>query len=286
MSRGLSSQQQMPRDYGATSSSSNAITSIPDVNFSGFSPTEFMALNEAIGKNITTIKFKTNLLVRYNRGISSGRADKDKDKDKDSIETAQKMQTDTNLLIEQTQNDLKTLTNVVRRGDKYHKLQLEKLTTDFVIVVEKYSKAQQTIATKRKQLLALSQQDEQNSENMSESDRQQLIQQQKELGRALKFEQEIQYEREEEIKKIEGVLLDVNKIMKDISVIVNMQGEQINTIEVEIDNTAANVEEAASELQKASANRQSYRRKILILLIIAVIIGLIVTAIVVSKLKS
>lgn len=58
-----------------------------------------------------------------------------------------------------------------------------------------------------------------------------------------------------------------------------------DNIENNIDTTAAYVEEGRTALQKAAASRNSHRRKILILLVIAVIIGLIVTGIIVAKLS-
>lgn len=57
-------------------------------------------------------------------------------------------------------------------------------------------------------------------------------------------------------------------------------------IETSIESAATDVELGREELAKAAGRRQSYRRKILILLAIAVIIGLIVTGIIVSKLTS
>lgn len=60
----------------------------------------------------------------------------------------------------------------------------------------------------------------------------------------------------------------------------------LDTIESGIDHASGNVEAGASELLKAAQSQSKYRRKILILLVIAVIIGLIVTGIIVSKLKS
>lgn len=57
-------------------------------------------------------------------------------------------------------------------------------------------------------------------------------------------------------------------------------------IENSVENAATEVELGREELAKASQYRRSYRRKILILLAIAVIIGLIVTGIIVAKLTS
>lgn len=59
-----------------------------------------------------------------------------------------------------------------------------------------------------------------------------------------------------------------------------------DTIEGSIDHTVGSIEAGTSELMKAAQLQAKYRRKVAILLIVAVIIGLIVTALVVSQLKS
>lgn len=280
------------RDYGATSSSVNTITTIPDVNFSGFSPTEFMSLSENIGHNINSVKSSWMQLEKAlkqieSRGINQSIHDK-----------IQKIQFDTNLKIQTTSKDLQRLTNVVRRGDKPQKLQLEKLTSDFRTVIKKYSDNQQIIATKMKQFYLQQQQianGQQQDEDaaagnavtgFSEIEKQQLIREQKELRKNLEFEQEMLIDRETRFKEIEANVLDVNQIMRDLGSIVTQQGENIDTIESSIDHSAAEVEAGAAEMQKAAEYRTRYRKKILILLVIAVIIGLIVTGIIVSKLKS
>lgn len=61
---------------------------------------------------------------------------------------------------------------------------------------------------------------------------------------------------------------------------------ELDTIEGGIDHAAGEVEAGTSELIKAAQSQAKYRRKVLILLAIAVIIGLIVTGIIVSQLKS
>lgn len=59
-----------------------------------------------------------------------------------------------------------------------------------------------------------------------------------------------------------------------------------DTIEGSIDHVANDVEGGRSELLKAAEYQAKYRRKVAILLLIAVIIGLIVTGLVVSQLRS
>lgn len=123
------------------------------------------------------------------------------------------------------------------------------------------------------------------------------------------FEQGMLLEREQRVRQIEADVLNVNEIMRDLSVLMNEQGEHIgklppkiikkkksytnvtafypaDTIESRVDYAAGNVEDGTSELMKAAQSQAKYRKKVLILLVIAVIIGLIVTGIIVSQLKS
>lgn len=154
------------------------------------------------------------------------------------------------------------------------------------------------------------------SMNGNEVDRQQQLQKQKLLRENLDFEQSMLMEREHRMRQIEEDVLDVNEIMRDLATLINQQGEQIgkfflkffpyrkifpvpgirelngktfwfqDTIEQGIDHAAGEVEAGTSELIKAAQSQAKYRRKVLILLAIAVIIGLIVTGIIVSALKS
>lgn len=59
-----------------------------------------------------------------------------------------------------------------------------------------------------------------------------------------------------------------------------------DTIENSIDNVGSDVEAGRSELVKAAEYQAKYRRKVIILLLIAVIIGMIITGLVVSQLKN
>lgn len=271
------------RDYGSTSNNPNPI--MPEVNFSGFSPSEFMSLSESIGQNISSVKSSWQQLERAYKIIGTNR---------DNEETRNKVhqiQTQTNLKIQTTSKDLQRLTSIVRHGDKQQKLQLEKLTSDFRTIVEKYSASQQQIATKMKQIFLKSvhsqQQDEEASaESMTAAEREELAQRQKQLENNLQFEQVMLMDREARIKEIEADVLDVNEIMRELASLVHEQGQEIDTIESSIDHTCVEVEAGRSELMKAAEYRNRYRKKILILLAIAVIIGLIVTGIIVSQLKS
>lgn len=262
--------------------SSTAATS--DGNFGGFSPTEFISLSESIAANTIFVKQSWQFLEKTNRTLGTA---KDNQSLRDKIND---IQTGTNQRIATTTKDLQRLTVVVRGGDKQQKLQVEKLTSDFKQVVQFYSKSQQSIATKMKQvfLVNASQLDDQLSSAGGEVNvsAEQQLQRQKQLQQSMQFEQDMLLQREQRFREIEANVLDVNYIMSELSSLVTQQSEVIDTIENSIGRTVDNVESGAEELEKAVTYQNRYRRKVLILLIIAVIIGLIVTGIIVSKLKS
>lgn len=253
-------------------------------NFGGFSPTEFISLSESIAANTIFVKQSWQFLEKANRTIGTA---KDNQTLRDKVHD---LQAGTNQRVATTSKDLQRLTVVVRRGDKQQKLQVEKLTSDFTHVVQMYSKSQQVIAAKMKQvfLVSASQQDDINRDSFSEGNQQdQLLQrQQQAAAQSLQFEQDMLLEREQRFRQIEADVLDVNQIMKELSSITNQQAEVIDTIENTIEHTVSNVESGATELAKAAEYQNRYRRKVLILLIIAIVLGVTVTGIIVSKLKS
>uniref|UniRef100_A0A182JVR5 t-SNARE coiled-coil homology domain-containing protein n=1 Tax=Anopheles christyi TaxID=43041 RepID=A0A182JVR5_9DIPT len=268
------------RDYGAMSST--ATTS--DGSFGGFSPTEFISLSESIAANTIFVKQSWQFLEKANRTIGTA---KDNQSLRDKIND---IQTGTNQRIGTTTKDLQRLTVVVRGGDKQQKLQVEKLTSDFKQVVEFYSKSQQSIAAKMKQVFLVNASQADDLANDAgipgTGEQQQELQKQRQLQQSLQFEQDMLLEREQRFREIEANVLDVNHIMKELSNITNQQSEVIDTIENSIGRTVDNVESGAEELVKAAEYQNRYRRKVLILLIVAVILGLVVTGIIVSKLKS
>lgn len=262
---------------------SSTTASTSDGNFGGFSPTEFISLSESIAANTIFVKQSWQFLEKAGRTLGTA---KDNQSLRDKIND---LQSGTNQRIETTTKDLQRLTVVVRGGDKQQKLQLEKLTSDFKRVVQFYSKSQQSIAAKMKQvfLVNASQLDDQaQSASLETSISVEQQQRQKQLQQSLQFEQDMLLEREQRFREIESNVLDVNHIMKELSNITHQQSEVIDSIENSIGRAVDNVEGGAEELVKAAEYQNRYRRKVLILLIIAVILGLIVTGVIVAKLKS
>ncbi|KAH8301196.1 hypothetical protein KR018_007123 [Drosophila ironensis] len=270
------------RDYGATADSG-----APEVSFvsagrsSGFSPTEFMSLSEDIGHNITAVHSSSKQLEKQLKLINTPR------EQQALREKVHAINTRTNARIQATTQDLQRLQAVVRHGDRQQKLQLEKLTHEFQGVVEKYSAQQRRIGAAMRQTLTRAQNAEHEHEREAEaSARHELLQQQRLEQAGLQQEHDLLVERQRQVEQIETDIIDVNDIMTQLSGLVHQQREQVDSIESTIEQTAANVEDGTSELAKAARSRQSYRRKILILLVIAVIIGLVVTGVIVAKLKS
>ncbi|XP_064545560.1 syntaxin-12 [Drosophila montana] len=265
------------RDYGATSSAT------PEVSFaaassgnSGFSPTEFVSLSEDIGHNITSIHSSTKQLEKQLKLIGTA-------KDLSALrEKIHSINTKSNARVQTTSQDLQRLQAVVRHGDRQQKLQLDKLTQGFQDVVEKYSMLQKRISQATRQSYQMAAEAERESVM---SARTELLQLQRQDQAELEQQHSMLVERQRQVEQIEADILDVNVIMNKISTMVVEQREVVDNMETLIDRTAADVEEGRSELQKAAASRNSHRRKILILLVIAVIIGLVVTGIIVGKLS-
>lgn len=218
------------RDYGAISTSNlsnasaGASTNIPDVNFCGFSPTEFMSLSEDIAHNIQAVISSSKQLEKILQILGTPR---DQQSTRDKVDN---IHTKTNIRIETTTVDLERLTAIVGRGDKQQKLQLGKLTNDFRTVVERYSAIQRRIAAAMRQTysqnqLALMQEDQCVDE---ENDSAALLQRKKKLEQQqLQYEHDMLIERERQIKHVESKILDSNVIMHKIAKIVQAQNENV-----------------------------------------------------------
>jgi len=90
--------------------------------------------------------------------------------------------------------------------------------------------------------------------------------------------------RHEEIKKIENSVIEVNKLFKEINLLIMEQGETIDTIEKHVLEAEIKVEEGGQQLQQARTYRDKARRKkiccvgilVAVLVVAAVIIIIVV----------
>ncbi|KAH9643966.1 hypothetical protein HF086_004227 [Spodoptera exigua] len=139
--------------------------------------------------------------------------------------------------VSATARDIQRLGVVVRRGDKPQKLQVERLTQAFTEALAKYSSVQK--------------------------------------ARLVQFETSMLLEKEAYINKIEADVLDVNQIIQELADMVNQQAQSVDNVESNIESAGANVEAGVDELAKAAEYQRRYRRKMLILIIIGVIVAII-----------
>lgn len=90
-------------------------------------------------------------------------------------------------------------------------------------------------------------------------------------------------EREAQLKQLERDIVDIHQIFKDLAILVEEQGEDIDAIENNVVNAAEHIEEGVKELEQAVEYQSSSRRKmifigLIVLGIVVVIIVIIVVA--------
>lgn len=88
-------------------------------------------------------------------------------------------------------------------------------------------------------------------------------------------------EREQDINRLAGGIQEVSDLFTDISLLVSYQGEQIENIETNIQNSFSHIDKANIQLEKAKKYREKKRRFYVklfcfIFLIITIIIILII----------
>lgn len=112
-----------------------------------------------------------------------------------------------------------------------------------------------------------------------------LQQQQQEMARLasqdeVEFQENLIIEREEEIRNIEQGVGDLNVLFTQVASMVHEQGEQINTIADNVENTRQDTRGADYELRSAARYQKNARSKACcLLLILAVILTIILLAI-------
>lgn len=242
-----------------------------DSNVSQFSPTELYNLCENITTNIYTINNGRKMVEKELRSIGTP---KDTQGLRDQIHVTH---VSCNDVVAQTTQELARLTEVVRRGNKQQKLQSERLREEFSEAVTNYGRAQKQISDKMKLHLPVTTPGypepdltEDESERLLAMERKQ--QEQKLKQRELEFEAGLLEERTQRIQAIENDVIDVNKIMRDLSAMVQQQGEVVGSIEDGIENVHGNVELGRQELDKAAGYQSKYRRKLFCLLVTASVV--------------
>lgn len=95
------------------------------------------------------------------------------------------------------------------------------------------------------------------------------------------FQEALIIEREDEIRNIEQGVGDLNVLFRQVAQIVNEQGEQLGSIEDNVESTRDNTRQADIENRQAARYQKAARNKsCCLLLILAVILTIVILAIV------
>ena len=93
-------------------------------------------------------------------------------------------------------------------------------------------------------------------------------------------------EREDAIKDIESQMLEVNDIFKDLSVAVQDQGHQLDSIEANMSQAYSSVDDGAQQLEKANRYQKKSRNKMCcFLLILIIVLAIVVVPLVLNNNK-
>jgi hypothetical protein len=97
------------------------------------------------------------------------------------------------------------------------------------------------------------------------------------------FQENLIIEREGEIRQIEQSVGELNELFRDVAHIVREQGDVLDTIDVNVENTLNDTRGADVELRSASRYQKAARNKACCLLfILAIVLVIIVLAVVLS----
>lgn len=95
------------------------------------------------------------------------------------------------------------------------------------------------------------------------------------------FQENLIIEREGEIRQIEQSVGELNELFRDVAHIVREQGDMLDTIDVNVENTLADTRGADVELRSASRYQKQARNKACcLLLILAIVLVIVVLAVV------
>lgn len=277
MTESLAGSAKQQSNYGSTNER------VPNVAISGtkFSPTDILDLSDKVTTNIYTINTKRKDLEQNLKTIGTP---------KDSQELRNNVHSkllSANEVVDETTKDLHKLTGIVRKGDKHQKLLVDKLTNSFKEAVQMYQRVQKQVVEKLKTHILPSEHaildDMEQLKNTDDAQNDPNLQ--KAITNQLEFEKGLLLEREQTMQSIESCVLDINQIMKEIGVMVNQQGEDINTIENAIESVHGNVESGNAELEKAASYQSRRRKNTCYLLGISIVVGIVLAIIIAVSLK-
>ncbi|XP_053384911.1 syntaxin-12-like [Mercenaria mercenaria] len=258
-----------------------------DPNFQDFRDDNGRSFDEEfsqITRNISSINNGANVIEKAAKAIGT---DRDNGQAGDKIHHVSQ---DTAKTVTATTRLLKQLSK--RRLDRSQKLQIDKVTHDFQESLQRFQSLQKKATEKVRDASRKEAQKPKKSAWLDDEDDEPLIEDDSRRQQLMAQEQVIDddlaliREREEQIRALEGDILDVNEIFRDLGAMVHDQGEQIDTIEANVEKAYTDVEQGTGQLSKAATYQKKARKKMCCLVLIFVIIAAIIAIIIAVSVKK
>jgi len=163
--------------------------------------------------------------------------------------------------------------------DASARVQKERLQDDFTKVLDSFQRVQREAAERERAGLAVAREEEGVTlpppNDQTQSRTQMMIEEDDRL-KALQ-------DRERGMQQLESDIMDVNTIFKDLATMVHEQGDIVDSIESNIEQTAVQVETGTEQLRQAATYQNKARKKKIILAIIGIVILAILIGIIASQ---
>lgn len=248
-------------------------------------PSAFAKQTNALSRRIFQINSN---VTQINRQLQGARRD-----------TAQS-RTTLHTLLETTREQVKQASDAYKEleameeadvGGSAAKFAKSKMRKDFAMAIASFQEMQRKAQEYQQTHVSAAKQALQESEEVQEHGGayQQQQQQQVQAAPRLLDDTEIQYneslieEREVEIQNIEQGITELNEIFRDLGTMVTQQGDLVDSIEANVDNTATQTQVASNELAKAQRyQRKSRNRMLCLLMILGVILTIVILSVVIG----
>lgn len=241
----------------------------------------FATVTDQITENIFKISSNISQLERQVKDIGTSR---DNTALRNHIHDQEQK---TNKLVAATTQLFKSSARI-RAPSRQSTIQIERLKSDFEGVIQRYNRLQKLVANKVKtapplQTTTLVDIEDDRAELFANEQRRELLQ-----AQDLVVEQDVAMieEREEQIRQLEGDIININDIFRDLAALVYEQGDMIDSIEANVEKGYDNVDQGNRQLEQASQYATKYRKKLCFCGIILAVVVFIIAIILIVELKK
>ncbi|GAB1598731.1 syntaxin-7-like [Argonauta hians] len=224
-----------------------------------------------IGNNVLKINNGANNLSKAMKIIGTER---DSNVLRDRIhQTSQS----TNEIVTETATLVKKIVRN-RKITQNRTFELERVRNDFEESFKRFTDLQKKAAEKVRTAKPLRPPPGESLIDLDDDDQESLIQRQQREEQLMQQQEIIEedtaliLEREERIRQLEGDILDVNEIFRELGTMIHEQGDAIDSIEDNVNSGYAHVESGMEQLNKAASHQKKYRKKLCLLLLILVVV--------------